>query len=219
MVFHTEFCEFRELRNFENFNKKSFSSGQGVVQIQPNSLVSITSLVTVYSQKVVGVACLGKKWFFIRNFANFANCEFLRILKKFFFIGSRSCPNQTKLGIEYHPCNESVKQKVVGIACLEKKWFFIRNFANFANCELLRILKKFFSIGSWSCPNQSKRSMEHHQCNESVKKKNFGRACQGKILVFIRNFANFANCEFLRIFKKILFQQVKELSKSNQTRH
>ena len=51
MGFHTDFCEFRELRIFENFKKKII------------------------------------------------------------FIGSRSCPNQTKLGMEYHPCNDSVMQK------------------------------------------------------------------------------------------------------------
>ena len=37
--------------------------------------------------------------------------EFLRIYKKFIFIGSKSCQNQSKLGMEYHQCNESVKQK------------------------------------------------------------------------------------------------------------
>ena len=137
--FHTEFCEFRELRIFEYF--KFFSAGQWVVQIKPNLVLSINSVMRVQSKKVVGIACLGKKWFLIQNFANFANCEFLRILKKFFFIGSRSCPNQTKLGIEYHQCNDSVKPKSCWYSLSRKKWVFIRNFANFANCEFLRILK------------------------------------------------------------------------------
>ena len=38
LVFHTEICEFRELTNFKN---RSFSSGQGVVQSEPNWALSI----------------------------------------------------------------------------------------------------------------------------------------------------------------------------------
>ena len=45
--FHTEFYEFRELRIFENFKSSCFSSGQGVVQIKPNSVLSITSVMRV----------------------------------------------------------------------------------------------------------------------------------------------------------------------------
>ena len=45
--FHSEFCEFRELRVFENFKNNSFASGQGVVQIKPNSVLSIASVVRV----------------------------------------------------------------------------------------------------------------------------------------------------------------------------
>ena len=44
--FHTEFCEFRELRIFENF-KNSFSAVQGVVQIKPNSVLGISSVMRV----------------------------------------------------------------------------------------------------------------------------------------------------------------------------
>ena len=194
--------------------------------------------------------------------------------KKFFLIGLRSCPNQTKRGLEYHQCNESAKKKVIGIACPGKKWVFMRNFANFANCEFLRILKiipfhrvkelsksnqtrylvssvyweckakkmvqlasekigfsygilqiwliasyweflkKFFFIGSRSCPNQTKLGMQYHQCNESVKQKNW-YTLSGKKLVFHTELF-----EFLEkgIFKKGLFHRVKELSKSNQTR-
>ena len=53
-----------------------------------------------------------KKRVLIRNFANFTNCEFLKILKVFFFIVSRSYPDEIKLGIEYQQYNDSVKQKV-----------------------------------------------------------------------------------------------------------
>ena len=47
MGFHTEFCEIRELRIFENFKNSCFSSGQGVAQIKPNSVLSITSVMKV----------------------------------------------------------------------------------------------------------------------------------------------------------------------------
>ena len=35
LVFHTELCDFFEFLNFKN---RSFSTGQGVVQIKPNSV-------------------------------------------------------------------------------------------------------------------------------------------------------------------------------------
>ena len=47
MVIHTEFGEFRELRIFETFKNNSFPSGQGVVQIKPNSVLSITIVMIV----------------------------------------------------------------------------------------------------------------------------------------------------------------------------
>ena len=45
--FPTELCEFRELQIFVNFKNSSFSSSQGVIQIKPNSVWSITSKMTV----------------------------------------------------------------------------------------------------------------------------------------------------------------------------
>ena len=47
MVFDTELYEFRELQIFENFKNSCFSSGQGVAQIKPNSVLSITSVTRV----------------------------------------------------------------------------------------------------------------------------------------------------------------------------
>ena len=126
---------------------------------------------TVYSQKVVCVACLGKKWFFVRNFANFANCELLRILIKFFFIGSRSCPNQTKLGIENHQCNERVKQKSCWYSLPRKKMVFHMEFCEFRELRIFENFRIFFFIGSRSCPNQTKLGIEYHQCNKSVQQK------------------------------------------------
>ena len=109
--FHTEFCEFRELRIFENFKKNSFASGQGVVQIKPNAVWSFTSVRTVFSKKYFWFSFLRKKvgfsyrTFWISRKRSFKN-------RFFFFIGLRSCPTQTKRGMEYHQCNESVKQKI-----------------------------------------------------------------------------------------------------------
>ena len=47
MGFHAEFSEFLEVRISENLKNNSFLSGQGVVQIKPNSVLSITSVMTV----------------------------------------------------------------------------------------------------------------------------------------------------------------------------
>ena len=51
------------------------------------------------------------------------------------FIGSRSCSNQTKLGMEYQQCNLHVKQKKIGIACLGKVSF------SYGNLRLFQISK------------------------------------------------------------------------------
>ena len=81
-----------------------------------------------------GIAYLEKNVIFIRKFANFAITEFWKI--SFFFTGSRSCSNQTKVGMEYHHCVQRLKQKeYFGIAYLEKNLIFVRKFANFAITE------------------------------------------------------------------------------------
>ena len=41
LVFHTEICYSKNLKLL-NFKNRSFSSGQGVVQIKPNSVSSIS---------------------------------------------------------------------------------------------------------------------------------------------------------------------------------
>ena len=157
-----------------------------------------------------------KKRFFIRNFANFANCESLRILKKIFFIESRSCPNQTKRGMEYHLCNESVKQKNFWLSSPRKKLGFHTEFCEFRE---LRIFENFnfFSAGQGVVQIKPNAVWSITSVMRVKSKKKFGWARLGKSWVFIRNFANFANCEFLRIL--IFFQRVKELSTSNQTRN
>ena len=70
--------------------------------------------------------------FFIQNYRN--------------FIGSRSCPNLTKLGMEYSPhvYLESKTKRIFVIACLEKSSFFNRKnrlfyfaYSIFENIEIL----------------------------------------------------------------------------------
>ena len=59
-------------------------------------------------ETIFAIACLGKKFVFNRKY---------RLIRLFYFqkyrnfIGSRSCPNLTKLGMEYPMCAQIVKQK------------------------------------------------------------------------------------------------------------
>ena len=66
-----------------------------------------------------------------------------------------SCPNQTKLGMQYHQGNESVKQN---------NWYTLSGKKLVFHTELFEfrekgILKKVFFIWLRSCPNQTKRSV------------------------------------------------------------
>ena len=70
--------------------------------------------------------------------------------------------------MQYHQCNESVKQKKIWYTLSGKELVFhtvLFEFREKGN------LKKVFFIGLSSYPNQTKRGMEYHQCNESVKQK------------------------------------------------
>ena len=201
------FADCEILRIFKN---NSFSSGQGVVQIKPNSVLSITSEMKVKQKELVekigfsyGILRISRK----RNFK-----------KRFFFIGLRSCWNQTKRGMEYHQFNESVKPKKIVRACRGKSWVFIRNFANFANCEFLKILN-FFSAGEGVVQIKPNSVLSINSVMRVQSKKVVGIACLGKKMVFHTEFCEFRELRNFENFKKILFHQVKELSKSNQTRY
>ena len=61
---------------------------------------------------------------------------FWEFLKKVFFIGLRSGPNQTKCGVEYHQCNESVKQKNFWYTVSGKKLVFHTKFFEFRETEI-----------------------------------------------------------------------------------
>ena len=71
--------------------KELFKSNQTRCGVFPVYLDSNT-------KSIFALACTGKKLHFHTKFAIFANKEFK---KSVFFIGSRSCLNQTKLGMEY----------------------------------------------------------------------------------------------------------------------
>ena len=75
------------------------------------------------TKRIFVIACLQKSSFFNRKF---------RLIRLFYFqkyrtfIGSRSCPNRTKLAMEYPMCTQSVKRKTFLI--YKKDRFSIGNF-------------------------------------------------------------------------------------------
>ena len=77
------------------------------------------------TKRIFGIPCLQKRSFFNRKF---------RLIRLFYFqkyrtfIGSRSCPKGTKLGMECPMCTQSVKEKKIGIVCLGKSSYFNRKF-------------------------------------------------------------------------------------------
>ena len=101
--------------------------------------------------------------------------------------------------MEYHQCNESKKQKKIWLSAPRKKLGFHTEFCEFRE---LRIFENFnfCFIESRSCPNQTKRGMEYHQCNESVKQKNFWLSAPRKKLGFHTEFCEFRGLRILLFF-------------------
>ena len=95
--FHTEFCEFRELRIFENF-KIFFSAGQGVVQIKPNSVLSINCVMRVLSEKSCWDSLPRKKMVFDTEFCEFRELQIFENFKKVLLhrVKELSKSNQTR---------------------------------------------------------------------------------------------------------------------------
>ena len=63
-------------------------------------------------QKKIGIACLGKRFVSQSEISTYS--LIIRLIffqKNRNFIESSSCPNRTKLGMQYPMCTESVKQK------------------------------------------------------------------------------------------------------------
>ena len=63
-------------------------------------------------EKKFGIACLGKKFVFQSDISAYSLIMRLFYFQKYRnFIGSKGCPNRTKLGMEYSVCTQSVKRK------------------------------------------------------------------------------------------------------------
>ena len=98
-VFHTEICEFRKLRILKiglfRRVKELSKSDQTRYGVSPVYLESKT-------KRIFAIACLGKKLVFHTEISNNSLIIRLFYFQKYRnFIGSRSCSNQTKLGMEY----------------------------------------------------------------------------------------------------------------------
>ena len=134
------------------------------------------------------------------------------------FIGSRSCPNRTKLAMEYLMRTQSVKRKELLVQLVyKKKSFFNRKF---------RLLRLFYFqnyrnfIGTRNCPKRTKLGMEYPICTQSVKQKEFlVQLVQKKVRISIGNIDLFAYYTLILFSKIQKFYRVKQLSKSNQTRY
>ena len=140
------------------------------------------------TKRIFGIAYLQKSSFFNRKF---------RLLRLFYFqkyrnfIGTRNCPNRTKLAMEYTMCTQSVKRKEFSVQLLYKKRsFFNRKF------RLLRLFyfQKYRNfIGTRNCPNRTKLAMEYTMCTQSVKPKDFlVQLVQKKVHISIGNIDLFA---------------------------
>ena len=99
LVFHTEICEYFEylISKIGLFHRvkelfKSNQTGYGVYHEQVESK----------TKKILAIACLGKKLVLQSEISSYSLIIRLFYFKKYRnFIGSRSCSNQTKLGMEY----------------------------------------------------------------------------------------------------------------------
>ena len=131
------------------------------------------------------------------------------------FIGSRSCPNVTKLGMEYPTYIQSLKQKKFLLQLAqEKSSYFNRKY------RLIRLFyfQKYRNfIGSRSCPILTKLGMEYPTCIQSLKQKEFLlQLVQEKSSYFNRKYLTYSLILFSKIQK---FYRIKELSKCNQTQY
>ena len=95
VFFHAEFCEFWEKRILKvvifHWVKRLSKSNQTWHAVSPLQVDSRT-------KRIFAIACLVKKVFFHTELFEFREKG---ILKRLFFIGSMSFPNQTKLGMKY----------------------------------------------------------------------------------------------------------------------
>ena len=100
--FDTEICYYFEyfFSKIEKFHrvKELFKSNQTRHGVSPVYLESKT-------ERIFGIACLGKKFVFQSEISTYSLIIRLFYFQKYRnFVGSRSCSNRTKLGMEYPQC-------------------------------------------------------------------------------------------------------------------
>ena len=89
-----------------NFKNRCFWSGQGVVQIKPNWYGVYPMCVESKTNRIFALACLGEEFVFQPEISTYSHIiRFFYFQKYRNFIWSRSCSNQTKLGMENPLCN------------------------------------------------------------------------------------------------------------------
>ena len=131
------------------------------------------------------------------------------------FIGSRSCPNLTKLGMEYPTCIQSLKQKEFLLQLVqEKSSYFNRKYLTYS-LILFSKIQKFYRIKELSKCNQTRYGVSHVYLESKIETI-FAIACLGKKFLFQSEVQTYSLILFSKIQK---FYRFKELSKSNQTRY
>ena len=131
------------------------------------------------------------------------------------FIGSRCCPNLTKLSMEYPTCIQSLKQKEFLLQLVqEKSSYFNRKYLTYS-LILFSKIQKFYRIKELSKCNQTRYGVSHLYLESKIERI-FAIACLGKKFVFQSEIQTYSLILFSKIQK---FYRIKELSKSNQTRY
>ena len=136
---------------------------------------------SVKPKRIFGIDCLEKNFVFQSEISTYSLIIKLFYFQKYRnFIGSRSSPNQPKLGMEYPMCTQSVKQKESLSSYFNRKFRHIR---------LFYFQKNRNFIGSRSCPNRTKLGMEYPMCSQSVgQKKILVQIVQKKTSCFNRKY-------------------------------
>ena len=105
-----------------NFKNRSFSPGQGVIQIRPNSLWSMPCIPRVQNKNNFWYSLPRKKLVFHTEICDYFQCLifkssiFHRVKELFKW-------NQSRYGV-FHGYLECKTKRVFGIACLERKLVF-----------------------------------------------------------------------------------------------
>ena len=171
------------------------------------------------TKRIFGIACLEKKFVFQSEISSYSLIIQIFYFQKYRnFIGSRSCPNRTKLGMEYPMCSQSVKQKEFLVRLSRKKVrVSIGNIDLFAYYKIILFSKiqKFYWVKEFSKSTQTRYGVSHVYLERKTKRI-FGIACLGKKFVFQSEISTYSLILFSKIQK---FYGIKEMSKSNQTRY